>query len=913
MERAVGALETVRGSDGDMGSMFDVWRRADDQIGTFMDDPLRTVLTRLRDRIGDDTELRAVADVQNAFARSTEEGWEVWLRTYAEAFCAWRQEVCVALTAAKVSFPAEARSVEHLHRMTRLVMHERWPEVHEFLIWLADQGAIRAELRARFRVFAGQVELYYNVEPKDALVHFRAAEALAPDDDVVIAGLGEHALSEGELERCREHFQRSIAVAPHLSDGYALMGDSYEQSGDLAVAEEWYRETIAQKPGESQGYLRLVRLLGRPELLATREAEILPLFERAVAVDPLNEYGACLEVGGAYRPSARYDDAQAWHDRAIALDPDRLTGYVAKGNAYLDAGDSKQAQAAFEKAIEVASESFEGYWGMALAFDQEEGCAQDAIAWLEKSLPLRPAWEGLVRGKMGALHLQCGRYAEAEEQLLEALRLQETDQSVLTSLQELASECYKPDSALSFDDARRILTEVRAIAGDSYEPTFQNLVGHLSYYVGDYEPAIAAYERAVELEPDEPVFHSNLAGAVELAAEPGGRAESLARALLELRRAQELDPDDPEYPARISALTASEGMIAAYGESALELPWTPPLIGIDVSQELVPEVKDAESGELTDALLEALEVMRERIRKQCGVFIPSILVGELPETPGEDWGSYTIKIREAAFPLERIPTALRFYPGTLEPLTQAGIPANVYSQAILGAWVAETHLDVAADAGLELQTPLNYMLAHLESVVRSNLHLLVDHEQVSALLAQLPTGDPFAASPERLTGLVASLRALVREGVPISAFDVIVREYAALTSDGLDQVAVVERLRSLPEVVRELHDDARETTILRWSGSLSADLEGGLVTIGDQPVLALAHEVETRIRQLVRAHVEFAGRVSLVVENPELRPFLRALIEPQCPDVPVFSMAELDGGDVEIVRDVGAEIGAESA
>lgn len=99
--------------------------------------------------------------------------------------------------------------------------------------------------------------------------------------------------------------------------------------------------------------------------------------------------------------------------------------------------------------------------------------------------------------------------------------------------------------------------------------------------VGAVEDAIAAYRRAIELDPDEPVGYNNLAwtlcrngGALDEAAALAERAvgieakpaylDTLSRvyeaqgrapdALLAITRALEADPDNPAYRARRDAL-----------------------------------------------------------------------------------------------------------------------------------------------------------------------------------------------------------------------------------------------------------------------------------------------------------------------------------------------------------------------
>jgi tetratricopeptide (TPR) repeat protein len=897
MRQVTEAIESIRTRHDQEGSAFDAWLSADEQIGTAANDTLGRILTGLREQLVEEIRKRALADMAVAFADSPEQGWLTWLRMYAEALDAGRLEVCEALAEGELTLaPEPAPSAQYLRTMTRHLVRERWPDVHDFLVWLAEQESLAPLLRARLRVYAGHVQLYHFVKPREALAHYEWAEAFAPDDHVVVAGIGAHSLQQGDVERSRELFRRSISLAPQLSGGYVLMGDSYERENDLDAAEEWYRETVKQKPGESEGYNRLIRLLGRPELLSSREHELLPLFERSVVVDPRGEYAACVEVGDAYRQSERYEDAHDWYDRAIALDPARLNGYMSKAYAYLDARDVPGAQTAFQAVVDVAPESFEGYWGLACAAE-DAGQEDEALEWFQQSLPRRPAWEGVVRARIGELLVRQHRYREAETELLTALRVEPGDESILTSVHELADACFQPDSPFSIDESRRILTEIRAIAGEPYEHTFHNRLGNLSHYTADYESAIEAYRRAIELDPQEPVYHSNLANSWYLWRQPGRRAEELTHAISALRRARELDPEDPEYGTRLSALLAEQTVVRLGGETALELSWVLPLVRVEVSADMRPLIVDERGEELSPDLRDMIEAMQRELREATGLAIPGVIFRDLGDSSISE-SAYRVRIREMAVPLEVVRRDRRFCPAPLEPLVHAGIPAEVQAQALAGAWLDEAHWTAAEEAGLVLLTPVQYMLKHLESVLRLNLEQFVDHQQVAELLSETEAGAAIVGSTTLLTPFVAALRALVRERVPITALEAICEGFTALAENHVDPVELVERLRALPDVAASLPGDLPDASHYRLGPDLEKVLEQAVERSGEQPVLALRHAHERAVCSAVRERTQNDARPVLITQSPALRPFTRALIEFEAPNVAVIAEKELQSGAV---------------
>jgi tetratricopeptide (TPR) repeat protein len=905
MRQTAEAIESIRSRHVQAGSAFDAWLVADEQIGATQDAALGRVLVGLREELAEEIRERAVAEVAAAAAESAEQGWLSWLQIYVEALDAWRPEVCEALAEGEIPLPLEGPSAEYLRAMTRYVARDQWPEAHDFLVWLTDQESVPSVLRARMRVYAGQVQLYHLVRPREALAHYQWAENLAPDDYLVVSGLGEYSLQQGDVEASRELFRRSISLAPQLSSGYSLIGDSYERENDVEAAEEWYREAVKQKPGESEGNIRLIRLLGRPELLSDREGELLQLFERAVAIDPKGEYGACVEVGDAYRRGERYVEADDWYDRAIGIDSTRPDGYTAKAYAYLDTGDAPRAQAAFQTVIDVAPESFDGYWGRARAAE-ESGDVDEALVWYERSLPRRPAWESVVRARIGELHVRQGRHQDAETELLTALRLEPDDALILASVHELADACYQPDSQLSIDESRRILKEVRAIAGEPYEASFQNRLGNLSHFTDDFGAAVEAYRRAIELDPSEPVFHSNLANSWDMWRQPGRRADELANAISALRRARELDPQDAAYHTRLSSLVAEQAVVRIGGETALQLTWVLPLLRVDVSAEMRSLILDEQGEELSPVVLDMIEAMRLDLLAATGLAVPGIQFRDLRDSPVSG-SAYRMWIRETVFAFEEVRGDRRFCLAPLEPLVQAGIPAELHAQALPGAWVDEAHWQAAEEAGVVLLTPVQYMLKHLDSVLRSNLEQFVDHQQIAALLPDTDAGAAILASRELLTRLVAAVRALVRERVPITAFESICEEFTSPAGSDVDPVEVVERLRALPDVAASLPGNDPDATRYSLGPGLANMLEEAVVRSAEQPVLALLHAHEQQARSAVRERTRNVAQPVLIAESPALRPFAWALLEPEIPNVVVISREELQSqaaadsvGEIEV-------------
>jgi serine/threonine-protein kinase len=146
----------------------------------------------------------------------------------------------------------------------------------------SDPAAIDLYLRARheYRKFW--------VESQDkALEFFAQAEALAPDDPMILAGkamaLARRAFFFGEgVLHAREVAEQAVAVAPDLAEARLALGSVLLQMGEWRPAARELRQAISRAPGLAEAHATLGRLLsevGAPE-------EGIRRLEAALALDP---------------------------------------------------------------------------------------------------------------------------------------------------------------------------------------------------------------------------------------------------------------------------------------------------------------------------------------------------------------------------------------------------------------------------------------------------------------------------------------------------------------------------------------------------------------------------------------------------------------------------------------------------
>ena len=575
MVRTTPILERVRTSLLTEVDALQTWRMLDAEIGAADASSFRPALVSLRNWFTTELFAQQIRLLRDAFQRDAEGGWRTWLRQFAEALAQWRMSLCCALVETDLPFPESFRTPHDFRRAMRLVLHDRWPETHTLWTFLAQDESLLPHTRARLLVVAGEIHLNYFSPREKALSFFEQAQQIAPNLGRTLSALGDYYADQRDFETARSFVQRAIEAAPDRFEGYCSMGGLAQKENHFTEAESWFMEAIAKSGGDSNGYLRLLGLYGQPGWIETHEPVIERLADSAKAVEPANEYRIDLDVGDAYKTGRRLDQAHAWYDKAIALDPDCASGYMWKGFACLDEGENRyeEARAGFLKAIAVAPESYWGYWGMGQLFERQ-GQWAEAASQYALSAERQPEMQAGMGMRIGEMQRQLGKFSEAEHTLLEALKLDPSaDAVVLGIVEDYFQKLRRPDDAL------RLLEAIREIKGESFAANYQNGLGNIRYFQGDYESAAQCYLHAIDLDSKQPVFVTNLADAYR-------QMKRWDDAREQLRKAWDLDRNQQAFDNKAAVTYGKEGdhhfanrkfdqAISCYGEAIRLMPREP--------------------------------------------------------------------------------------------------------------------------------------------------------------------------------------------------------------------------------------------------------------------------------------------------------------------------------------------------
>ena len=167
---------------------------------------------------------------------------------------------------------------------------------------------------------------------------------------------------------------------------------------------------------------------------------------------------------------------------------------------------------------------------------------------------------------------------------------------------------------------------------------------------------------------------------------------------------------------------------------------------------------------------------------------------QLLSGPGLGPGRYNVILDGSIAAVGRLGSESMFAPD-LEASRSHGLDGRVDVDPLEesgpgGLWLAR---EVDAPPELEVLDRYQFMLRHVEAVLLRNLDLFFGIEQAAEVFEAAKRN----ATPESLVRMAAVSRALLREGVPLTASESIAAEVTKPDVDGIELPALVERVREM--------------------------------------------------------------------------------------------------------------------
>jgi type III secretion protein V len=287
----------------------------------------------------------------------------------------------------------------------------------------------------------------------------------------------------------------------------------------------------------------------------------------------------------------------------------------------------------------------------------------------------------------------------------------------------------------------------------------------------------------------------------------------------------------------------------------LVVPWA-----VEISKDLEPFLDDDQRGNEVrrPGLRAALAAARELVFRDRGVPLPAgrVVVSEaLPE-------------RHAVLALHEVPALLVTFP---ESVTEENLAQHLLLELLPA-------LDRRAQDFLGL-SEVQTLLDELEQLSPASVRQVVP-------------------KPITLIQLTDILRRLVEERVNIRDLRGILESLSIVGAAEKDPLTLAEFVRAQLRrpITHSLTRGARELPVLLIDSTIEETIRGAVTRTPAGAYLALApvatRDIVAAIRRAISSHAADAAPVVLLTQ-PDIRRFVRKLLEPELPDVRVVSFAEL--------------------
>ncbi len=151
------------------------------------------------------------------------------------------------------------------------------------------------------------------------------------------------------IEKGIELAQKALAMDDSLADAHNILCSLYiaKKEFDKAVVEG--ERAVALNPGWTFALVNYANSLNH----ACRPKEAIPLFQKAIRINPLSSSGLYREFGQTLRDAGQFEEAVSAYKKAIQMAPDNILAHVGLAATYSLMGREKEARAEAAEVLRI--------------------------------------------------------------------------------------------------------------------------------------------------------------------------------------------------------------------------------------------------------------------------------------------------------------------------------------------------------------------------------------------------------------------------------------------------------------------------------------------------------------------------------------------------------------------------------
>jgi len=307
------------------------------------------------------------------------------------------------------------------------------------------------------------------------------------------------------------------------------------------------------------------------------------------------------------------------------------------------------------------------------------------------------------------------------------------------------------------------------------------------------------------------------------------------------------------------------------------------LLRVELGYALLPLINDVKGQRITDQI----KALRRQLAQEMGFVMPSVRILDNMQLGANE---YCIRVKEVESGRgELFPGSLLVMDPQGRPIDLPGTHTTEPAFGLPATWISQAMREEASFRGLTVVDPGTVLTTHLTEVLKQNMSELLSYAETKKLLDDLPAEqkklvDELIPSQIAITGVQRVLQTLLAERVSIRDLPAILEGIAEAVGHTKNALYIAEHVRArlARQICHQHLAPGGYLPLIALSPAWEQTFAESIVGQGEERQLAMAPSQLQQFIQTVRMRFDEAGQngdVPVLLTSPQIRPFVRSIVE----------------------------------
>ncbi|HSZ74207.1 MAG TPA: flagellar biosynthesis protein FlhA [Rhizomicrobium sp.] len=307
------------------------------------------------------------------------------------------------------------------------------------------------------------------------------------------------------------------------------------------------------------------------------------------------------------------------------------------------------------------------------------------------------------------------------------------------------------------------------------------------------------------------------------------------------------------------------------------------LLRVELGYALLPLINDVKGQRITDQI----KALRRQLAQEMGFVMPSVRILDNMQLGANE---YCIRVKEVESGRgELFPGSLLVMDPQGRPIDLPGTHTTEPAFGLPATWISQAMREEASFRGLTVVDPGTVLTTHLTEVLKQNMSELLSYAETKKLLDDLPAEqkklvDELVPSQIAITGVQRVLQTLLAERVSIRDLPAILEGIAEAVGHTKNALYIAEHVRArlARQICHQHLAPGGYLPLIALSPAWEQTFAESIVGQGEERQLAMAPSQLQQFIQTVRMRFDEAGQngdVPVLLTSPQIRPFVRSIVE----------------------------------